>query len=98
RCWLINQYCGTGSLAGIPGEIDLNRSAAPIDVLTRFIGTGTLDSWVPSTVVPIKPATPPALGTRTLRLHAIGADVRALQTRLGQLGITVDVDGDYGPE
>ncbi len=93
--WLINQYSGHGHLAGVAGEIDLNRAACPIDVLAQWIATGELRNWTsllrPPAPAPREPT--PVLGSRVLRRHAIGADVRELQQRLGR-----KADGEFGPE
>lgn len=92
--WFIWQWTGTGSIPGIAGAVDLNRLSCPLDVFQAWYTTGTLPAAAP----PVVAVPGPLAITDTLRLHATGEEVSALQQRLQQLGFAVVVDGSFGLE
>jgi GH25 family lysozyme M1 (1,4-beta-N-acetylmuramidase) len=94
KCWFIWQWTSSGSIPGIGSAVDLDRLSCSSGVFQNWYATGNLPA-----VAPISPPPPGSLPiTRTLRLHATGVDVAALQQRLEDLGFTVSVDGSFGPQ
>lgn len=92
--WLIWQWTDSGSVTGIGGHAcDLNRLSCSLNVFRDWYDHDVLPNAPPA-----GPASPgaPAIA-RTLRLHATGDDVTALQQRLAALGFSLDADGVFGP-
>lgn len=93
KCWFIWQWTGSGSIPGIGGAVDIDRLSCSAGVFESWYATGALPAV--ASAFPPPPGSLPI--TRTLRLHATGADVAAMQQRLVDLGFTITVDGAFGP-
>ena len=99
RCWCIWQWSSTGSVPGVGTPVDLNRLSCTLPVFQTWHTSGNLPNAPASAAGPVAgPPTPSAelAISRTLQLHATGADVVALQQRLAALGYNAGTDGIFG--
>lgn len=97
--WFIWQWSETGEVPGIDDcAVDLNRLSCTLEMFRHWYATGDFPAHLPEPVAPLAPPLPLPI-TRTLRLHATGADVTALQQGCNKLHCDAgDPDGIFGPQ
>jgi GH25 family lysozyme M1 (1,4-beta-N-acetylmuramidase) len=101
QCWFLWQWSSAGSVPGVSGQVDLDRLACPLPVFQTWYASGNLPNAPAPAAGPVTHPPAPAVElpiSRTLQLHATGADVLALQQRLVALGYNVGTDGAFGPQ
>ena len=101
KCWFIWQWTGSGTAAGVSASVDLNRLSCPLPIFQAWYADASLPTAPAPAAGPVANPPTPTIElpiSRTLQLHATGADVIALQQRLTSLGFPAGADGVFGPQ